>query len=162
MRLLIVRHAIAVPHGAPGIADNDRPLTPEGELKFREAAKGLARVLDRPDALLTSPWLRARQTASIAAAAWGGIEPKTENALASGSFEAQARVLDAYPDDATVAVFGHEPWVSELLGRLVGTRDSDRLTFKKGAAALVDVKGALADGGSLVWYLTPKLLRKLG
>ena len=162
MKLLIVRHAIAVPHGTPGVAENDRPLTPEGELKFREAAKGLARILDRPDALLTSPLLRARQTAAIAAEAWGGIEPKQEDALASGSFEAQAKVLDKFPEDASVAIFGHEPWVSELLGRVLGTRASERLTFKKGGAALVDVPDRLADGGSLVWYLTPKLLRKLG
>ncbi len=162
MKLLIVRHAIALPHGTPGIPDNDRPLTPEGELKFREAAKGLARILDRPDALLTSPWLRARQTAAIAAAAWGDIEPQETAALASGSFEAQAEVLDRYPEDATVAIFGHEPWVSELLARLVGTRDDERLTFKKGGAALVDVAGRLSEGGSLAWYLPPKLLRKLG
>jgi phosphohistidine phosphatase len=162
MRLLIVRHAIAVPHGTPGVADNDRPLTPEGDLKFREAAQGLARILDRPDAILTSPWLRARQTAAIAATAWGGPEPKETPALASGSFEAQAEALDRYPEDATVAIFGHEPWVSELLAQLLGTSHDDRLTFKKGAAALVEIGGTLAEGGSLVWYLTPKLLRKLG
>jgi phosphohistidine phosphatase len=162
MRLLVVRHAIAVPHGTPGVADNDRPLTPEGEDKFREAAQGLARILDRPDALLTSPWLRARQTAKIAAEAWGGPEPKQTDALASGSFEAQAEVLDEYPEDATVAIFGHEPWVSQLLARLIGTRHDQRLTFKKGGAALVDLPGRLADGGSLLWYLPPKLLRKLG
>jgi len=162
MRLLIVRHAIAVPHGTPGVADNDRPLTPEGDLKFREAAKGLARILDRPEALLTSPWLRARQTAAIAATAWGGPEPKETKALATGSFDALAEALDAHPEDATVAIFGHEPWVSELLARLVGAKQSERLTFKKGGAALLDVPGRLAEGGSLVWYLTPKLLRKLG
>lgn len=162
MRLLIVRHAIALPHGTPGVPDHERPLTPEGELKFREAAKGLARILDRPDALLTSPWLRARQTAAIAAAAWGGIEPRDEPALASGSFEAQAEVLDRYPEKATVAVFGHEPWVSELLARILGTRADERLGFKKGGAALVELDGSLAEGGTLVWYLPPKLLRKLG
>jgi phosphohistidine phosphatase len=161
MKLVIVRHATAVPHGTPGVHDNDRPLTPEGELKFREAAEGLARVVDRPDALLTSPWLRARQTAAIAAAAWGGPEPKETDALASGSFDAQAEVLDRHPEKATVAIFGHEPWVSELLARLVGARAAQRLAFKKGGAALVDVPGRLAEGGSLVWYLPPKLLRKL-
>ena len=69
MQLIIIRHAIAVPHGTPGYADEERPLTPEGEAKFKEAARGLARAYDRPDALLTSPWLRARQTAAIAGAA---------------------------------------------------------------------------------------------
>jgi phosphohistidine phosphatase len=61
-----------------------------------------------------------------------------------------------------VAVVGHEPWVSELLARLLGTRHDARLAFKKGGAALVDVPGRLAGGGSLVWYLPPKVLRKLG
>ena len=161
MQLIIIRHAIAVPRGTPGIPDEDRPLTPEGEQKFREAAKGLASLVGRPDALLTSPWLRAKQTAAIAAAAWGRIEPKETAALASGSFEEQAAVLDRYPDDAIVAVVGHEPWVSELLARLLGSRHDDRLEFKKGGAALVDVPGRLAEGGQLVWYLPPKVLRKL-
>jgi phosphohistidine phosphatase len=161
MQLLIIRHAIAVPRGTPGIADEERPLTPEGELKFREAAKGLAQLVDRPQALLTSPWRRAKQTAAIAAAAWGQIEPKETPALASGSFDEEAAVLDRYPEDATVAVVGHEPWVSALLARLLGTRHDDRLTFKKGGAALVDVPGPLAEGGSLAWFLPPKVLRKL-
>ena len=161
MQLLIIRHAIAVPRGTPGLPDEDRPLTPEGEQKFREAAGGLAKIVDRPDALLTSPWLRAKQTAAIAAAAWGRIEPQETAALASGSFDEQAAVLDRYPDDATVAVVGHEPWVSELLARLVGTRHDARLEFKKGGAALVDVPGRLAGGGQLVFYLPPKVLRKL-
>ena len=162
MLLLIIRHAIAIPRGTPGIPDEERPLTPEGELKFREAAKGLAALVDRPDALLTSPWLRAKQTASIAAAAWGHVEAKATAAFAGGSFEQQAEVLDRYPRDATVAVVGHEPHVSELLARLLGSRNDDRLTFKKGGAALVDVPGPLAEGGELVWFLPPKVLRKLG
>ena len=161
MLLLIIRHAIAVPRGTPGVPDEDRPLTPEGEQKFREAARGLARLVDRPDALLTSPWLRAKQTATIAAAAWGRLEPKGTIALASGSFEEQAAVLDGYPDTATVAVVGHEPWVSELLARLLGSRREDRLTFKKGGAALVEVHGRLAEGGQLAWFLPPKVLRKV-
>ena len=161
MQLIIVRHAIAVPRGTPGISDEDRPLTPEGEQKFREAAKGLASLVGRPDALLTSPWLRAKQTAAIAADAWGRIEPRETAALASGSFEGLAAVLDRYPDDATVAVVGHEPWVSELLARLLGSRHDTRLEFKKGGAALVGVPGRLVEGGQLVWFLPPKLLRKL-
>jgi phosphohistidine phosphatase len=161
MHLLIIRHAIAVDRGTPGLPDEERPLTPEGELKFREAAKGLVRLVDRPDALLTSPLLRAKQTAALAASAWGQIVPKETSPLAGGSFEEQAEVLDRYPDDATVAVVGHEPHLSGLLARLLGSRHDDRLTFKKGGAALVDVPGHLAEGGELVWFLPPKVLRKL-
>ena len=161
MQLIVIRHAIAVPRGTPGMPDEDRPLTPEGEEKFRGAAKGLAALVERPDALLTSPWLRAKQTAAIAAAAWGKIEPEETPALASGSFDEQAEALDRYPRAATVAIVGHEPWVSELLARLIGTRHDERLEFKKGGAALVEVPGRLAGGGRLVWYLPPKVLRQL-
>ena len=160
MRLIVIRHAIAVPHGTPGVADEDRPLTPEGEARFREAARGLARVFERPDALLTSPWLRARQTAAIAGAAWK-VAATEAKALAGGTFEEHAELLDAYPKHATVAVVGHEPYVSNLLARLLGTRHGQRLEFKKGGAAVVDLPGRLAEGGSLVAYLPPKVARKL-
>jgi phosphohistidine phosphatase len=161
MQLIIIRHAIAVPRGTPGIPDGERPLTAEGESKFREAARGLARLVDRPDLLFTSPWLRAKQTAAIAAAAWGRLEPKEEPAFAGGSFDEQAAVLDACPRNATVAVVGHEPHVSELLARLLGSPHDDRLAFKKGGVALVDVPGRLGDGGELTCFLPPKVLRKL-
>jgi len=162
VRLLIVRHAIAVARDTPGLPDTERPLTEEGEAKFREAARGLARLVDSPDALLTSPWLRAAQTARIAGEAWGKIQPMETEVLAGGSFEEQAAVLDGYPESATVAVVGHEPYVSALLARLLGSKQEDRLTFKKGGAALVEVPGRLADGGQLLWFLPPKVLRKLG
>jgi len=161
MHLLIVRHAIAVDRGTPGIPDAERPLTPEGIERFEQAAAGLARLVDRPDALLTSPLLRARQTAEIAAAAWGRIEPTDTPALAGGTFADHAKVLDAYAPEATVVVVGHEPYVSDLLGRLLGSRDTERLSFRKGGAALVEIRGRLAGGGHLVWFLPPKVLRKL-
>ena len=69
------------------MADDDRPLTPQGERKFRAAAKGLARVVDRPDLLLSSPLPRAKATADIAARAFRRIEAKVEPALAGESVE---------------------------------------------------------------------------
>ena len=129
MQLLIIRHAIAVERGTPGIPDADRPLTPEGEERFAEAAKGLAGIVDRPDALLTSPLLRAKQTASLAAAAWGQIEPTDAAALAGGSFDEYAAVLDRYRGDSTVAIVGHEPHLSAVLARLLGSRSTTRSSF---------------------------------
>jgi len=161
MQLVIIRHAIAVERGTPGIPDEDRPLTPQGEEQFAEAAEGIAAIVDRPEALLTSPLLRARQTALLAAAAFGKVKPTEATALAGGSFEEYAAVLDRYRGDSTVAIVGHEPHLSAVLARLLGSRHDDRLAFKKGGAALLDVPGHLAGGGHLVWFLPPKVLRKL-
>jgi phosphohistidine phosphatase len=162
MKLLIIRHAIAVQRGTPDIADELRPLTPRGEKRFRRAARGLAKACSRPDALLTSPLLRARQTADIAAAAWKRLAPVEVPALASGDDEGLEGVLATYAAEATIAIVGHEPHLSALLGRLVGSGLPDRLTFRKGGAALVELPSRLGEGGKLVWYLPPRLLRRLG
>lgn len=161
MRLLIIRHAVAVPRGAPDMEDDERPLTAKGRKRFRTSARGLAAVLERPDALLSSPLPRARQTADIAAKAWGKVSVTETPALAGGTFENLAVALAAYGPKDTVAVVGHEPDLSELLARLLGTPHADRLTFRKGGAALVNVPGPLQEGGTLVWFVTPRLLRAL-
>jgi phosphohistidine phosphatase len=161
MRLVIVRHAIAAERGAPGMSDDERPLTPEGKKRFRVAAKGLARILPRPDVVFTSPLIRARQTAEIAARAWGSIEPVALEALATGDVDGLAEALSARKTEESVAIVGHEPHVSVLLARLLGSSQTDRFSFRKGGVALVDLPGRLEDGGQLLWFLPPKVLREL-
>lgn len=162
MQLLIIRHAIAVPRGTPGIPDPERPLTQRGEDRFRKAAAGLARILPPPGAILTSPWVRARRTAEIASEAWGGPDPVNVDCLAHGSLQDLQRELSRHTGDATVSVVGHEPQLSSLLAMLLGTDRDDRLVFKKGGAALLEMAGTLSDGAHLIWYLPPRLLRRLG
>ena len=162
MRLLIIRHAVAVERGTPEIADDDRPLTRKGRRSFEKAARGLARIQPRPDALLTSPLPRALQTAEIAAQAWGKVKPKKTDVLAGGSFAEIAGVVDKLPRDATVAVVGHEPDVSELLAAILGSKDIAAFAFKKGGVAAVEVAGPLGQGGALVWALPPRILSRLG
>jgi phosphohistidine phosphatase len=161
MRILIIRHAVAVERGTPGMADDERPLTPAGEKRFEKAARGLRRVTPRPDAILSSPLPRAWRTAEIAAAAFGRVAPKKTPALVDGSLTDLARALLPYGAEATVALVGHEPQLSGVLAQLLGSDVAERLAFRKGGAALVDVPAALAEGGTLVWFLTPKLLRAL-
>lgn len=161
MRLLLIRHATAVPSGTQGIPDAERELTPRGEKRFRKAARGLARLVKRPDAILTSPLPRARRTAALAAAAWGRIEPRPEPALAGGRFEAWDSLLAGYGQGACVALVGHEPHLSKFLARLVGAGQPDRLAFKKGGVAIVDLADPASEGGQLVGFLTPKALRAL-
>jgi phosphohistidine phosphatase len=161
MRLLLVRHAEAVPRGTPGILDDARPLTPSGERSFREAARGLARLVARPDALLTSPLPRARRTAEICAEAWGRIEPRDVRALAGGSVPEVLPSLRSFPAGATVALVGHEPHLSHLLATLIRSPDADRLTFRKGGAAHLDIADSVDEGGSLLWFLPPGILGRL-
>lgn len=161
MKLLLVRHAAAVPSGTPGVSDDERPLTAEGEARFRLAAAGLARITDRPDVLLTSPLARARATAGIAARAFGGLEPALEPALAHGTAETILTALAAHASATTMVVVGHEPLLSAVVARLVGVRDSERVAFKKGGAALVDLPHGLFGAGRLVWFLQPRILRTL-
>ncbi|MCU0241235.1 MAG: histidine phosphatase family protein [Vicinamibacteria bacterium] len=161
MRLLFIRHASAVPSGTPGIADEDRPLTPEGEARFRKAAVGLACLASRPDLILTSPLPRARRTAEIAAEAWGDVPVVPTDELATGRFDGIAQLLGQHPAEAKLVLVGHEPTISALLARLVGSSREEAFAFRKGAAALVELDGAFSDGGRLLWFLSPKALRAI-
>jgi phosphohistidine phosphatase len=162
MKLLLVRHAAAVPRGTPGVTDEERPLTAKGKAEFRAAARGLVRIADRPDVLLTSPLPRARMTAEIAASAFKRIELRIEPALAGESVDGIVVALKTYPVGATVAVVGHEPALSALTARLLGVSKHDGLAFEKGGAALVDLPDGASGAGRLAWFLEPRILRILG
>jgi phosphohistidine phosphatase len=162
MKLTIIRHAIAVPAGTAGIPDDERPLTKEGKRRFRRAARGLAEICEPPDVLLTSPLPRALETAAIAGLAWGGPTPTPEPALAHGSVEDIIGLLTGLPRDGRVALVGHEPTLSSLLARLLGSHAGERFAFRKGGVAQVDVPGAPPEGGRLEWFMRPRLLRALG
>jgi phosphohistidine phosphatase len=162
MTLIIIRHAIAVPAGTEGIADDERPLTKKGRRRFAKAARGLAQVCPRPDVLLTSPLPRAAETADIAAEAWTGPSPTPEPTLAHGSADDIIAMLARYAGDQRVVVVGHEPTMSTVLARIMGSPAGERFAFRKGGAAMVDVPGVPAEGGRLEWFMRPKLLRALG
>lgn len=162
VRLLLIRHAIAVERGTPGLPDAERPLTRDGREKFIEAARGLARIVESPDVIFSSPLVRARQTAQIARDAWDGPKVRDVDALATGDFAALAKAVDAVADKDSVALVGHEPHMSALLARLLETPHDERLACRKGGAALLEIPGALNQGGPLVWFLPPRVLRELG
>jgi phosphohistidine phosphatase len=162
VKLLLVRHAAAAPRGSSGVSDDERPLTPEGKSRFQAAARGLARIVHRPTVLLTSPLLRARVTAEIAASAFTCLDSTAEPALAHGSVDAIVTVLENHPAGTTIALVGHEPVLGALLARLLGAKPDDGLAFKKGGAALVDLPDGPAGAGRLIWFVEPRILRTLG
>jgi phosphohistidine phosphatase len=109
--------------------------------------------------LLTSPLARARATAEIAAHAFKRIVPTLEPALADESVNAIMLALKSHPPEATIALVGHEPGLSALLARLVGASQRERVAFRKGGAALLDLPNGLAAPARLIWFLPPRVLR---
>jgi phosphohistidine phosphatase len=161
MRLLFIRHAIAVDAETSDMHDEDRPLTSEGEQLFRQTARMLARVTQKPRAILTSPLLRARQTADISAQAWGGMRPTVVPALAEGDWPGIRRALGTYKRDDTVALVGHESWMSTLTARLLGSELHRAFDYRKGGVALIEVDDPEDCRGTLLWFIPPRVFRRL-
>ncbi|MEP7215246.1 MAG: phosphoglycerate mutase family protein [Anaerolineaceae bacterium] len=162
MELCLVRHAIAVDRGTPGFENDDlRLLTPDGAKRFKQAARGLS-LLVTPQVILTSPLLRARQTAEILMDVFRLPNLHVSDSLASGDHEALLRDV-AEVEAQSVLVVGHEPHISGLLSYLLSDSESRiGATFKKGAAALVSSVGEPAAGTCwLEWLLQPAALRGL-
>jgi phosphohistidine phosphatase len=163
MNVLLIRHAPAVRTGTAGLRDHDRPLTRRGRQRFRQAARGLARITERPDILLTSPLVRARDTALIAAAAFKRVTPRVEPALGQDDVDVLITALKKFRPDASVALVGHEPTLSGLLAHLLGMHSGDdRFAFKKGGAALVHLPDGPSMPGQLRWFVKPRILRSVG
>lgn len=162
MDILLVRHAIAVERGTPGFEDDARrPLTPEGRRKFAQAARGLA-VLVTPQAVLTSPLVRARETAGLLTDVYGLGRTVICEGLADGDHDGVLAALDD-SGAASCAVVGHEPWMGELLSYLLtGDPRGARVPFKKGGAALVRCDGPPRPGqATLQWLVPPGVLRRM-
>jgi len=160
MQLILIRHAIAAPLG-DGIAnDRERPLTAQGEERFRQVAQALAQIAPRPVAILTSPLLRARQTADIAARAWGGPEPKALAALTEGDWPALRRALAEYDGDETVVLVGHENWISEVTARLLGSKAARAFGYRKGGIAAIETGAAKPGRGRLLWFIPPRVWKR--
>jgi phosphohistidine phosphatase len=165
MQLYIVRHGIAVDREDPKCpADPERFLTDEGIEKTRQVAKGVAEVAAVPDLILSSPYLRAVQTAELFAVALEYPKQKIRKSdlLLPGAEPLQLfRELAKDKDLSTVFVCGHAPHLDDLLATALGTKHHIS-SLKKAAVALVELKRLVPPSGELLWLATPKLLRKAG
>lgn len=165
MELIIVRHAIACERDAHRWPDDhDRPLSARGMARARKAALGFKAVSERPTRVLTSPLLRARQTAAILTQVAAWPRATTCPQLMPGTPPRDLLALIARSRDERLAVVGHEPGLGHLATVcLPGTAKTAVLTFRKMGAALLEFKGAPRAGrGELVCFLPPRLLRSLG
>lgn len=166
MELLILRHAIAFPRDAQRWPDDaERPLAAEGTKRARRAAAGLKRIAKRPTLVLTSPLVRARDTAAIFAQAARWPEAVECEALSPG--ESPEAVLEALRRKAgkaeCVAVVGHQPHLGRLLALcLRGDARAEAFELRKSAVACVQFEGPPRAGqGVLTALFPPGALRQL-
>jgi phosphohistidine phosphatase len=152
-RVYLVRHGKAAEEGHE--RDEDRPLTDEGRQRMRRNAAALAdAAAPVPEVWLTSPLVRAVQTAEIGVAAFGADGPVevTRALLPSGSVGALVSLIDGRPE-TSIALVGHEPLLSALAAHLLG-RSSLGAPFKKGAVIALDLPRG-AGAGRLAFHLRP-------
>jgi phosphohistidine phosphatase len=162
MEVFLVRHAIAHERNRKRWPDDaKRPLTPAGKEKFGKASRGLVKWLPKSAALLTSPYVRARETAEILAAARRKSEPvKCAELAADRPISAAFELLRTRKEKAVVLV-GHEPYLSGFLSAaLAGKGARIKIKFKKGGAACIEFAARVEPGrATFRWMLTPRMLR---
>lgn len=156
VELCLLRHAQAADRETWDQPDDLRPLTERGRRQAERLGRLLAAAGFAPDAVLTSPLSRSRETAEIVADMLGVralVEPRLAGPL-------DLAILDAILDDAghprRPLIVGHDPDFSELVSELVGAP----IPMRKGALARIDLERPLEPGsGELRWLVAPDLLR---
>ena len=161
--LCIMRHGIAADRGISS-SDAKRTLTPEGRERMHEIARGLPKTGFAPDRIVSSPYLRAAETAEIVPQTIGsGLRVESCDALQpGGDANSLFEFLGKGSARKAVLVVGHEPDLSKLAASLVGAARNHDFAFKKGGCCLIAFDRFPPKApGRLVWWLTPRILRKL-
>ena len=158
--LLLIRHGIAVERGSTA-TDEERALTAEGRARTRKVLQRLLRLELGCDSLLSSPLIRARQTAELALQLGLGDTLNFREELSPGQDPLpllQELLADTWK---RVAIFGHEPDLSQLASHLLGC-STNSLQLKKAGVALVELDQGLPrlepGSGQLKLLLSPKVL----
>lgn len=155
MQLYFLRHGLADWPDWDATQDHLRPLTKEGLKKMKAEAKTLVRLGIKFDAILSSPYTRALQTADIVAGQFGQ-DVIEETHLAPGfNLERLGEIVARYPTAQALLLVGHEPTFSATITALIG---GGRITLKKGAVARVEITSFEPLSGDLLWLLQPKTL----
>jgi phosphohistidine phosphatase len=158
MELYILRHGIAE-EGQPGSRDADRTLTSEGRRKLRDVLKLAAQAGVSPRCILTSPYVRAVQTAEIAAEVLGHRDNLLRtDALTPGSDPRNVwDEIRAHRSAGSLLLASHEPLLSRVVAHLLGA-PSLSVDMKKGALVRIDMEQFGPEPrGILKWMLVPKL-----
>lgn len=165
MKLLyLVRHGIAKDVGEDGVRrDFDRPLSALGLERTEQVMAGLDKIIDEyPDVILTSPLIRARETADICAdQLQGSREVVATDMLEPGVPPVEMMQWMDHLDWTCMMLVGHMPDMAMLAGACLATDELD-IVFKKASICFIRFDRHIQpEGGELEWHLQPGILRKL-
>ncbi len=159
MDLYLIRHADALALGDRGIAsDAERPLSDLGENQARALGKGLRHRGMRFDKVVTSPYLRARQTADALLSGWPAPVPEVlvcEDLVPDAKPKKLARFLTG----GSIALVGHMPHLGILTAWLIGSKKAQINLAKAGVAHVACGDEFQKGAGTLVWLVTPEWLK---
>jgi len=159
MKIYFLRHGIAYERETwEGDNDEHRPLTEEGVAAMKVEAKIFKSLKLKLDAIITSPLVRARDTAKIVAKR---LDMEiTENDLLKPGFNAQMleTLATEYPQYSTLMIVGHEPDFSQVISGVIG---GGTVVLEKGGIACVEVAAQHPVHGNLLWLLNWSQLKKL-
>ena len=166
MKIYLVRHGIAYEPGEPGYEDDtQRPLTDKGRDKMSKVAHVLKRLNVKPDVILSSPYLRARQTAEILAKELKYKKDKiefSERLLPESQPEPMiAEIIEKYIVEELVIV-GHEPCLGLLVSTLTAGDLDLAINVRYGSVCCLSADDfRIERRATLEWLLTPKLATKI-
>jgi phosphohistidine phosphatase len=152
MLLLLVRHADAGERDPAQWPDDTlRPLTEKGRKVHAKVARALREAGVVPETVLTSPWLRAAETAEIIVQGLGQAPAVPCPALDAAVGPRKGKTV--------VALVGHSPWIEELAALLLAGRGNGiAVDFPKSGVLCVETDRVEARGGALRFFLRPKML----
>jgi phosphohistidine phosphatase len=155
MNLLMMRHGEAGSAHPMG-DDSLRPLTDQGVEKLERQAKQMVKWEIRIDRIVSSPYVRARQTAQIVADAYK-LKIVEDDRLSAVNFTLHAlgSLLVEHANIKHLLITGHNPDFSTVLGTMIG---GATVEFSKGALACIDVARLNPPAGRLVYFVTPELM----
>lgn len=162
VEIIFVRHAVAAKRSLIRWRDDtQRPLTSDGRRKFRKAAAGLATWLPSVDCMLTSPFVRARQTAKVLESVARWPKPIVCPELAPGSDPGALLAIVRRQKAKRIALVGHEPDLSALLSICIAGPDVTLpIALKKGGIASIIFSGSVGAGkATLTAIIPPRALR---
>jgi len=166
MNLYLIRHAIATTISPEG-EDSQRPLTDKGRTRMYRIAQGLKELGESIDLILTSPYLRATQTAQVLAKKLEVEKDKIiilEPLAPDGQAADVIRTInDKYKDVENIALVGHEPYLSRLISLLLSGDPNLSITLKKGSVCRLSIASLQAGRcATLDWLLMPAQLVGIG